>query len=478
MLSVPNSLRQHVLSAQSARHAGEWAKCEGELQALSQQLATRKPGWEDNIRAAALHGMWGELLAVIHAAGTTVAVPWAVACTELALSCTQHLMKGGRPLPAELAQEALSCAILCLVHQDAVAAAAGGSCASGVAGGAAALAAFALNTAEAQLSVPSASSASLAQLCVQGYAAHCGVSVPPPEPKLTAGGQLAVLSAPSAPVAAADGPTAPAASVMFSAADTVCIQAGDTNAPAFVRLLLGLVRSSDVQLQLLLRAGAVQVLLHAAHQNEADHETAVAALGALRSVVQLAVPRHPQAPAIAREHRQRLLRQVEAEHGKDTNELVLYFLQANMPQQIADLAQRHPNVWVRRAAAECLETLLYHPRLAGGRGAEAPPQPRAGAGAVVCSAAPCRPASVQHSLSWYEWATGTGQRCVAIEAGHPTGSLTAQPPPAELRPLDGQYCADVLQAAADADWLSSKWAKRGVAFGRSHGGQDSAALQK
>jgi len=91
------------------------------------------------------------------------------------------------------------------------------------------------------------------------------------------------------------------------------------------------------------------------------------------------------------------------------------------------------------------------------------------AAGVVCSAPPCRATARQTPLGWVHWAAGTGQRCVQIAAGHPCGSLVHTSSGSDILPVDGQYCAEVMQAAADADWLSSKWAKRALVFWRTVG---------
>ena len=460
----------------AARSRSDWGECAAQLTRLAEQLAAPASGSEDILRAAALDGIWSELLAVLQAATGTSYPPSAAQCALPALQCAAHLARAGRPLPSGQAQGTFQCALQCMLLQDTLGSAAVGSCGPVIAGQAAALASYVLNTAAAdavlrlrgQGDADTANThACIAQLCVQGYAAHCAVGThadTPPSTPLRLPPPAGEHSGAGTKDDAHTGST-----IVYPAGDAAALTNNpDTprSAAPFVQLLLGLVRCSDLPLLLLARSGAVQVLLHAASKREDDHETSVAALGAVRSLVQIALPRHPAAPPIAKEHRLRMARSSEAGQADDAAEIATHLLRAEAPQVAASLAQRHRNVWVRRAATECLETFMYTPSLVGSGGVPPVQDTRP---TVLCSAAPCRDSALQHSLGWVEWATGAGQHCEQIAEGHPSGSLVAAPSQQQLDRADGEYCAAVMKAAADADWLSSKWAKRALAFWRRAG---------
>ncbi len=471
--TVPHSLRQAMGDIQAAHGAGRWDECSQLLQDTAQTLDSRTPGWENTLRAAALQGIWDCILGAAEAALRVDSSADAMRCVAAALRCAVNLAQAGRPIPHDTAQCALQHSVQCLLQQDRIA----GSCptshampAPRIAHHAATVAAYALNTATKSLPVESSVAAELAQVCVQSLAVFLA-SVPLADPPVAKDLLLHL-----------EGAKSNATRLVFPAGDYYALNNGSvapTPKPeeggAFVQLLLGLVRASDVPLENMLAAGAAEALLHAASLECDTHSTAVAALAALRSIVQLAVPQHEKAPPLPKEHRGRLHRnpQRSSDTTDKTNTITMHLLQAEMPSRVVALAQRHPNVWVRRAAVECLEACMYCPTLVASppemdARKESPQIEHASPPLVLCSAAPCRDLSLQRQLSWVQWATGGGKECLQINPQLHTGSLQMTEVQAHGNPCSGQYCVDVMRAAADADWLSGKWAKRAIGFWQRH----------
>ena len=137
-----------------------------------------------------------------------------------------------------------------------------------------------------------------------------------------------------------------------------------------VGVLTGLIRVSNTDLIKLLDAGVLPALLHAASQPVPDDDspegaryaTAILALAGVRSLVHCGCTRQHGAPRLRKEHRERLMRPAE-----DRDPAAPYLAACDAMQVVVNLALHHPDVWLRRSAAECLEAMGRHQHLGNGR---------------------------------------------------------------------------------------------------------------